>query len=868
MLTKNLDEKKKNADLTKEIENKVKELVKLSTLLNEKDEQIQDLKSESDLKNRQIEDLLKLIDSMKKVHADSSSEDIESSSRSEFTSSDDHHDHDDSIDDELDFEQEENSLQLALVKEVEDRFKPLAIVYPNVIHIQDTYTFENLKVDEAILKNVQSRYLWEERTFVNPILSDKDKQLVISNFLSQDQQEFLLNEIDRVKNSFEMTVEKLKQFPPLMIESSKSYSITYQRKKRRLNKGKSVIVEQERSEVKELTKIEKMDERIKKKLENDQFLTPKEYKRHLELTDIKAQSDQGIQSSQVNEEMSDSEMIEALQDLDDEDDLNLTVHNPESISETEIELNYPYEFYDEVLNFEFNEPTPEVKKTVEFAFSNKIMFLLQKGFNRVYLLGRTEEELDMDIQKLKSSETEEGEFDVEKHFEDLEAENPRTLLHPVIDRMKKDELKDWLFSRNYHVRQMENMNITQLRRMVETFQIKEKAERRMVKLHPFKDKYIDVSEKKPIHSPKKKSMIEIKEKYNIKSKVVRPYKVAKFVPSSKEEMENWFPKRPIGVSVRSLVEKGQTVQELLAKTVAYSTDHKAKIIAWKFDEDFKGFIIKRINGACEVYYFFTHIARLEQQDLKELRSLSLENHKFSVRGTSCEFMLDKLFTSDKDYYLSLAKLQDAKYLHEKSEEYKKKKTAFVPGLIRQFMLDDIAKYLPKLEQQGVKVFTGDQTSHPILRWFYDTGNKELVLARQKFEKVIGKDFVQDLCYFIHMIEILSVAYEKMALRKELLSLNVGTLKITSIKSLEINNRRNLIIKSATRNEEMFTKDDILNLAQETIEEMSQMPIIVKVNKHSKVVDQFKQYIKAVRDFWSIKPLSEFVEVKEEEIEEL
>jgi len=132
--------------------------------------------------------------------------------------------------------------------------------------------------------------------------------------------------------------------------------------------------------------------------------------------------------------------------------------------------------------------------------------------------------------------------------------------------------------------------------------------------------------------------------------------------------------------------------------------------------------------------------------------------------------------------------------------------------------------------------------------------------------VIDKDAAQDLCYFIHMIEILFVAYEKMALRKELLALNVGTLKITDVISLEIKNRRNLVIKSANRVDEMFTKDDILNLAQETIEELMHMPVFVKNKKHAKESARFQQYIKSAQAFWNVKPLSKFVEVKEEEEE--
>jgi len=53
-----------------------------------------------------------------------------------------------------------------------------------------------------------------------------------------------------------------------------------------------------------------------------------------------------------------------------------------------------------------------------------------------------QQRLDQDIQKLQSAETEEGGFDTDKYFEDLEAENPRTLVHPVIDRIKKEELKN------------------------------------------------------------------------------------------------------------------------------------------------------------------------------------------------------------------------------------------------------------------------------------------------------------------------------------------------------------------------------------------------------------------------------------------
>lgn len=136
------------------------------------------------------------------------------------------------------------------------------------------------------------------------------------------------------------------------------------------------------------------------------------------------------------------------------------------------------------------------------------------------------------------------------------------------------------------------------------------------------------------------------------------------------------------------------------------------------------------------------------------------------------------------------------------------------------MLDLNAKYPLKLEQKVVNVIKGYQNSPPILKLFYDTGTKELgqtrnsedysiyliimfgvhelrqlhlsyihFLAMQKFEKVIDRDCAQDLCYFIHMIKILSIVYEKLALRNELLEFNVGNLNLYKVEALRLIKRK-------------------------------------------------------------------------------
>lgn len=68
------------------------------------------------------------------------------------------------------------------------------------------------------------------------------------------------------------------------------------------------------------------------------------------------------------------------------------------------------------------------------------------------------------------------------------------------------------------------------------------------------------------------------------------------------------------------------------------------------------------------------------------------------------------------------------------------KAAFKLGPVNQFMLDLNAKYLLKLEAQGVKVKKGDQTSSPILKWFYNIAKKELALIRNS--AVYGEDLVR------------------------------------------------------------------------------------------------------------------------------
>lgn len=54
---------------------------------------------------------------------------------------------------------------------------------------------------------------------------------------------------------------------------------------------------------------------------------------------------------------------------------------------------------------------------------------------------------------------------------------------------------------------------------------------------------------------------------------------------------------------------------------------------------------------------------------------------------------------------------------------------------------------------------------------------------------------------------------------------------------------------------MFTKDDILNLDHDTLEQTKDMPIVVKADNNKMEVTRFKHYIQAAHNYWYTKPLA-------------
>ncbi|KAK1414947.1 hypothetical protein QVD17_30713 [Tagetes erecta] len=93
-----------------------------------------------------------------------------------------------------------------------------------------------------------------------------------------------------------------------------------------------------------------------------------------------------------------------------------------------------------------------------------------------------------------------------------------------------------------------------------------------------------------------------------------------------ETRELWNRASTVGDIVRPLLNKGQSVIEKLDPMIVPNKTKDVKIFSWKYDEIFDEFFIKRVNGVCDVYHYYTSIFKLQVQDLKEMHMTPLISH--------------------------------------------------------------------------------------------------------------------------------------------------------------------------------------------------------------------------------------------------
>lgn len=92
--------------------------------------------------------------------------------------------------------------------------------------------------------------------------------------------------------------------------------------------------------------------------------------------------------------------------------------------------------------------------------------------------------------------------------------------------------------------------------------------------------------------------------------------------------------------------------------IAPSSNKEVKIVSWKYDDVYNAFLIKRVNGLCDVFYQYIDMLKLPVQDIKELIKIPLVNHTKHHRREFFEEQLKKSYFQNKSAFEALARKQD------------------------------------------------------------------------------------------------------------------------------------------------------------------------------------------------------------------
>ncbi|KAK1419461.1 hypothetical protein QVD17_28630 [Tagetes erecta] len=338
-----------------------------------------------------------------------------------------------------------------------------------------------------------------------------------------------------------------------------------------------------------------------------------------------------------------------------------------------------------------------------------------------------------------------------------------------------------------------------------------------------------------------------------------------------EVRESWHKSATTGDIVRSLLSKGQSVAELLDSKIVPEKSKEVKIIAWKYDEICDAFLIKRVNGLCDVYHYYSIIFKLPVQDLKELHKLRLINYTRAERGDKCAMLLDAGISRMPKYLEFRGQQEDKIYFDTKKRKEKK--------LILQdmYLAEFSDEYFDKVTDPGLKVIDGSQATKPILKVFYNQETYELKLVRNlddwdqdmitlfstfelkllhpsyidylrnhKMEKLKDPVAEEDRRLFVIMIEVIGAATEKIRLRKALLNANLVKIDMPEIEYMRVTSKGTLEVKVKGRKKpyEFYANIDFAGISLDTLKRMKDCDIITNESKprQAKIAEKFKSCI--------------------------
>ncbi|KAK1406252.1 hypothetical protein QVD17_41543 [Tagetes erecta] len=500
-------------------------------------------------------------------------------------------------------------------------------------------------------------------------------------------------------------------------------------------------------------------------------------------------------------------MIEAL---DDWDDIDFTESEPEAEPETNVDQEIPDDL------------------------DQRFAYLEKMKYNAVFLNGLTVSEINEEYEKCMiaqdKAEADEKEFIIEMgewtplqeslNIEDLP---PTELYHQNPEEMSSRNMRDWLSSRNYPYKTLKRLKSESLRKIVVSFMKTEKMYNRMFYLDYNNPQYYELTKRYKILGPKELPVMALPENAHKKRHELMdmfPSEVKSYnIPM--DIRESWHKSATAGDVVRSLLSKGQSIAELLDSMIVPEKNKKVKIIAWKYDEVFDAFMIKRVNGLCDVYHYYSSIFKLEVQDLKELHKLRLINHTHAERGDKCAMLLDAGIARSPKYLDFRGQQEDSAYVQAKKERKKKRLVVSEDMYLEEFS----DEYFDKVTNPGLKVIDGSQATKPILRVFYNQETFELKLVRNlddwdkdmitlfstfelkllhpsyidflrsyRMEKCKDKLAEADRKLFVVMIEVIAAASEKIRVWKALLNSNLVRVDIPEIEFMRLSAKGTLEVQ--------------------------------------------------------------------------
>ncbi|KAK1431859.1 hypothetical protein QVD17_08603 [Tagetes erecta] len=295
-------------------------------------------------------------------------------------------------------------------------------------------------------------------------------------------------------------------------------------------------------------------------------------------------------------------------------------------------------------------------------------------------------------------------------------------------------------------------------------------------------------------------------------------------------------------------------------------------------------MIKRVNGLCDVYHYYSSIFKLEVQDLKELNKLRLINHTHAERGDKCVILLDAGLSRTAKFLDFRGQQEDTAYVQAKKQRKKRRLVVTEDMYLEEFS----DEYFDKITDPGLKVINGSQMTKPILRVFYNQETFELKLVRNlenwdedmitlfsTFElKLLHPSYIDflrsyrmekckdalaeaDRKLFVVMIEVIAAATEKIRVRKAMLNSNLMMVDLPEIEYMRISRKGTLEVK--VKGQEMpfefYANIDFAGLNLDSLRRMNALPILTNESKprQAKLAEKFKSCIEeALKEKRSIK----------------